>query len=238
MIVLLTYDRPHRKTQDVLFELVMRRYEVTVLAFPWVKRKRRQPLLPHRPGDSGFCMGAKQIPNADLFAACGYDYEVVEPDNMYDAIRNAKPSRVVVGGSGILEPRIVDEWEVLNVHPGILPDYRGLDAMKWALLERGCTGVTAHLCDQRPDAGAPISRQYLIYKPGEEFSDFCVRHYEAEIAMFPKALELLCDGTTDVSGDSLESYERILTTSPVRKRMSMSTEKRLKRQLDELCEYY
>jgi urease accessory protein UreE len=46
-IGLITYDRPHRKTQDIMLRLLGR--NVTVIAIPFKERKRHEPLYHHRP---------------------------------------------------------------------------------------------------------------------------------------------------------------------------------------------
>ena len=52
MINVLTYNAPHRKTQDLLFRLKAKGYnDVCVLATPWEERKNFRPLIPHRQVD-------------------------------------------------------------------------------------------------------------------------------------------------------------------------------------------
>ena len=41
----------------------------------------------------------------------------------------------------------------INGHPGILPDYRGLDPVLWSLIENGPLGATLHKIDQDVDSG-------------------------------------------------------------------------------------
>tara|TARA_Y200000002_G_C22599361_1_gene628831 strand:- start:802 stop:990 length:189 start_codon:yes stop_codon:yes gene_type:complete len=49
MYKVLTYNAPHRKTQDLLVRLKSRGYyDVEVIATPWVKRKSFKRKLPHR----------------------------------------------------------------------------------------------------------------------------------------------------------------------------------------------
>ena len=49
MIFVLTYDAPHRKTQDLLLKLKVRGYnDVQVLATPWESRENFKSLIPHR----------------------------------------------------------------------------------------------------------------------------------------------------------------------------------------------
>ena len=50
MIYIITYDYPHRKTQDLLFRLLAKNYKnIAVFSTPWVERKNFVPLIPHRP---------------------------------------------------------------------------------------------------------------------------------------------------------------------------------------------
>ena len=51
LIAVISYNTPHRKTQDVLFQLKAKGYEnICVLALPFVKRENPfQPIFVHRP---------------------------------------------------------------------------------------------------------------------------------------------------------------------------------------------
>ena len=53
MIGIITYDAPHRKTQDILFRLILNGYSDLHLAvIPWVERKNFLPIYKHRPSQS------------------------------------------------------------------------------------------------------------------------------------------------------------------------------------------
>ena len=49
---------------------------------------------------------------------------------------------------------------IINVHPGKLPEHRGLDSMAWSIVEGDPTGLTAHFVDEGIDTG-PI----LLFEP-------------------------------------------------------------------------
>lgn len=50
------------------------------------------------------------------------------------------------------------KYGVLNIHPGLLPKYRGSMCVEWALLNKDPVGNSAHLMNQEYDSG------YLLYK--------------------------------------------------------------------------
>ena len=45
---------------------------------------------------------------------------------------------------------------IINIHPGILPDYRGCSCVEWALLNNDMIGNTAHFMDLNYDTGPII----------------------------------------------------------------------------------
>jgi len=50
MIAVITYDVPHRKTQDLVSKLLIAGYtDLHLVATPFVKRKTFRPLFRHRP---------------------------------------------------------------------------------------------------------------------------------------------------------------------------------------------
>ena len=50
MIGIITYDTPHRKTQDLVTKLILNGYsKLHLIVIPWVERKNFQPIFKHRP---------------------------------------------------------------------------------------------------------------------------------------------------------------------------------------------
>ncbi len=66
---------------------------------------------------------------------------------------------------GIINEKNLKKFKkgLINIHPAILPEYRGLDAGLWALYENGKLGVSAYLLDKGIDTG-PIIKRYFIKK--------------------------------------------------------------------------
>lgn len=63
---------------------------------------------------------------------------------------------VLFGSSNwLIKPPIIGEdgFNILNVHPGKLPDYKGLDSLLWTIEKGGETGCTAFFVDESMDGG-------------------------------------------------------------------------------------
>ena len=74
-----------------------------------------------------------------------------------------EPEIVALGCSPILRGSIIDipKIGILNAHPGLLPRYRGVDAIPWAIYNGDDIGVTVHFIDRGVDTG-PIVTQRVI----------------------------------------------------------------------------
>ena len=86
------------------------------------------------------------------------------------AWRVARHDVGLVVGAGymrVLTPAFLERFPaVINVHPSLLPEFRGLDALKRAL-EAGVkeTGVTVHFMVEEVDAGPVISQEAVPVLP-------------------------------------------------------------------------
>jgi folate-dependent phosphoribosylglycinamide formyltransferase PurN len=75
-----------------------------------------------------------------------------------------KPEIVALGYSPILRGNIIDipKIGILNAHPGLLPKYRGINTIQWAVYNGDDIGVTVHFIDRGVDTG-PIIEQKVIH---------------------------------------------------------------------------
>ena len=66
---------------------------------------------------------------------------------------------------------------VLNIHPGILPKYRGCCAVEWAIYNGDPIGVTAHLMDEGIDTGPIVLAKTLDRSEFRNYEDIRVAVY-------------------------------------------------------------
>lgn len=69
---------------------------------------------------------------------------------------------VVVDYGKIIPPRLFEQWPlgILNIHPSLLPRYRGPAPIQWALLQgEGVTGVSIMRIDRGVDTGPLLAQQ-------------------------------------------------------------------------------
>ncbi|MGQ0589462.1 MAG: phosphoribosylglycinamide formyltransferase [Sphingosinicella sp.] len=101
----------------------------------------------------------------------------------------------LAGYMRLLSEDFVTKWEgrVLNVHPSLLPLYKGLDTHRRALLAGDeFAGCSVHLVTGDLDSGPVIGRAEVKIRPRDDPNSLAARVLEAEHALYPAALEAWC----------------------------------------------
>lgn len=97
----------------------------------------------------------------------------------------------LAGFMRILSPWFVEEWtgRILNIHPSLLPKYRGLDTHARAI-EAGDTvsGCSVHIVTEELDAGEVLARAEVAIEPGDTPDSLEQRVLAAEHQLYPRVL--------------------------------------------------
>jgi phosphoribosylglycinamide formyltransferase-1 len=109
-----------------------------------------------------------------------------------DALDDHHVGTVALAGfMRILSPWFIEEWRgrVLNIHPSLLPKYRGLDTHKRAL-DAGdrVHGCSVHVVTEELDAGEVLGRAEVPILVGDDPRSLEARVLEAEHKLYPKVL--------------------------------------------------
>ncbi|HVE65962.1 MAG TPA: phosphoribosylglycinamide formyltransferase [Thermoanaerobaculia bacterium] len=107
-------------------------------------------------------------------------------------LEEVQPDLVCLAGyMRVLSPAFVARYpgRILNIHPSLLPRYRGLSPQKRAL-EAGDTvsGCTVHLVDEGTDTGPTILQRTVAIEPGDTEETLSARILAAEHEAYPAAI--------------------------------------------------
>jgi len=110
---------------------------------------------------------------------------------------------VLAGFMRLLGPELVRRYKgrILNIHPALLPSFKGIQAIKDAF--DYCvkvTGVTAHFVDAEPDHGPIILQQAVEIEKGETPESLEKKIHKAEHKIYPQAIKLFTEGKLKIEG--------------------------------------
>ena len=97
----------------------------------------------------------------------------------------------LAGFMRILSPWFVGEWRgrIVNIHPSLLPKYRGLDTHARAI-EAGDVfgGCSVHIVTEELDAGEVLGQAEVAIEPGDTPQSLEERVLAAEHELYPRVL--------------------------------------------------
>jgi phosphoribosylglycinamide formyltransferase-1 len=99
----------------------------------------------------------------------------------------------LVVGAGymrVLSPVFLERFPaILNVHPSLLPEFRGLNAVRRALRSGAKrTGVTVHLMVEEVDAGPVVAQEEVQILPGDTEETLMERLHPVEHRLLVRAV--------------------------------------------------
>ncbi len=104
----------------------------------------------------------------------------------------------------MMTPGFVERWRdrMLNIHPSLLPAFKGLDTHARALAAGvKLSGCTVHIVRPEVDSGPIIAQAAVPVLDGDTAESLAARVLEAEHQLYPHALSLFASGAITVSGE-------------------------------------
>ncbi len=122
-----------------------------------------------------------------------------------DALRAAGVEMVCNAGfMRLLTPGFVEAWRdrQLNIHPSLLPAFRGLDTHERAIAAGvRISGCTVHFVRAQMDQGPIIAQAAVPVLPGDDAEALAARVLRAEHQLYPWAVQLVASGVAWVEGE-------------------------------------
>jgi phosphoribosylglycinamide formyltransferase 1 len=109
-----------------------------------------------------------------------------------EAVSGANPDLVVLAGfMRVLKPGFLGAFagRIINLHPSLLPDFPGLDAIGQALRAGvKVTGCTVHHVTAQVDAGPILGQARVAIDPGETQESLAAKVHAAEHSLMPSVI--------------------------------------------------
>jgi phosphoribosylglycinamide formyltransferase-1 len=109
----------------------------------------------------------------------------------------------LAGYMKIVGPDILKPYKnkILNIHPALLPSFKGADGIKDAL-EYGVkvTGVTVHFVDEETDHGPIIMQSAIEVADDDTEQTLAEKIHKVEHKIYPEAIRLFVEGRLTIEG--------------------------------------
>ena len=132
----------------------------------------------------------------------------IYPDRIaYDAalrrrVEELNPDLIVLAGfMRILSAEFVSSFEnrVMNIHPSLLPKYKGLNTHARVLAAGDrYHGATVHFVTEKLDDGPTIIQKKISVLPTDSVYELEQRVHECEYEIYPRAIQWFADGRINV----------------------------------------
>ncbi len=136
------------------------------------------------------------------FANCE-DFEA----RLQDALEASRIELIALAGfMRLMTPVFVERWRdrMINIHPSLLPSFRGLHTHERALAEGvKITGCTVHFVRAEVDSGPIIAQAAVPVLSGDTPETLSARVLAAEHRLYPFALSLVASGRAADTNESV-----------------------------------
>jgi len=187
-ICIFGYNFKHWKTQTGIINLALSGHKPDfVILQNWKKLKIPQSTLRISPKDLYLFEPSTLLKNLDIpYIICDHNSE-----ECIQFLSSQGFDLGVILGARILSKSVIQQFEkgILNLHPGLLPENRGLDTIKWAVLKNLKQGVTSHIIDEKIDRGTLISRKQIKIYEDDTLIDLNIRIQNLEQEMMIDAVK-------------------------------------------------
>jgi phosphoribosylglycinamide formyltransferase-1 len=114
----------------------------------------------------------------------------------------------LAGFMRLLTPWLVGRWSgrMLNIHPALLPQFKGLDTHRRALAAGARRhGATVHFVVPETDSGPILAQESVPVLEGDTEETLAARVLEVEHRIYPQALRALAEGRAATLSSAAEN---------------------------------
>jgi phosphoribosylglycinamide formyltransferase 1 len=162
-------------------------------------------VISNRPDAAGLAWAKAQGIPAVAIDHKAYPSRPAFEEAMHEALITHRAEMVACCGfMRLMTPDFVDVWRdrMINIHPSLLPAYKGLHTHERALADGvRLVGATVHVVRLEMDVGPIIAQASVAVMAGDTADTLGARVLAAEHTLYPHALALFASGRARVDGE-------------------------------------
>ena len=113
---------------------------------------------------------------------------------IFEKLKELNPDLIVLAGYMRIVPEyIVNEFKgkIINLHPSILPEFKGLNADKLSFKAKKACGITIRYAEKELDNGDIILQYHINPNKYESFEEYMKELKKAEHKFLPAVIEII-----------------------------------------------
>ncbi|OIO61177.1 MAG: phosphoribosylglycinamide formyltransferase [Alphaproteobacteria bacterium CG_4_10_14_0_2_um_filter_63_37] len=169
-------------------------------------------ILSNRAEAPGVAWAREQGLPVQVLAGSAYSDRRSYDDQLVKLLQDAGVGTVCLAGyMRLVTPVLLDAFpgNVLNIHPSLLPSFKGLDAIGQAWRHGvQVAGVTVHYVDEEMDSGPIIAQAALSVDPADTLETLTARMHQLEHRIYPGAVAAHVAGRLVIEGRRVRQIER------------------------------
>ena len=113
---------------------------------------------------------------------------------IFKKLKELNPDLIVLAGYMRIVPDYIIKafsQKIINLHPSILPDFKGINADRKSFEAKKSCGITIHYADVELDSGKIILQYHINPEKYETFEEFHKELKKAEHKFLPAVIELI-----------------------------------------------
>jgi phosphoribosylglycinamide formyltransferase 1 len=155
-------------------------------------------VISDKPAAAGLTVARELNIPTHALASTGFADRAAYDAALLELLDRYQPKLIVLAGfMRILTPAFIGAYagRILNVHPSLLPKYRGLHTHRRAL-EAGDSvhGVSVHFVTEELDGGPVIIQSQVEVRPDDTETSLSARVQQREHRIYPQAIDWFASG--------------------------------------------
>lgn len=159
------------------------------------------------PGAGGLEIAKKNNIPSSIIPHKDFVTRQAHEEAMLEEIKKGNPDIICLAGyMRVLSEGFVRQLrgKILNIHPSLLPAFKGVDTHHRALVEGvKIHGATVHFVDENLDGGPIIAQTAVSVRNDDDDETLAARVLAAEHILYPHALALVATGEVRLSGSRI-----------------------------------
>jgi len=209
-IILFVYNFKHKKSVDFIYKLAEENICIdAIVAADYFTIKRPKKVINFSPFFS-----CNEHPK-DVANKLDIPYYVLSHNNkeILDIVNKHSIDLGIIAGARILRYKIIQFFNrgIINFHPGLLPECRGLDSMFWSIYNNYPLGVTSHLINKKIDCGKLILKTKIKLSLDDNLFSINKKIYNLQLALIKPTFKKIQDNLELMDLDDSIEYNSYMS---------------------------